>query len=93
MRKDDAVSITVELFGVPRLKVGRPAVDVDACTVGEALSALEARFPVLRDSVLQNGQLLPAYITSINAGKFVRDPRTPLQEGDVLLLMSATSGG
>ena len=85
--------ITVELFGVPRMKVGRPAVELEAATVGDALTTLETRFPALRDAVLRDGQLLPSYIASINARKFVRDPRTPLQEGDVLLLMSATSGG
>lgn len=87
------MAVTIELFGVPRMKVGRPTVEVEAGTLGEALAAVAAAYPALEDEVISEGRLLPAYIVSVNAGRFVRDPALRLAPGDCVLLLSAMAGG
>ncbi len=84
---------TIELFGVPRLKAGGGRFDCDGRTVGEALQSLATICPGLAGSVIGSGRVLPSYILSINGDRFVSDPATPLDDGDVLLLLSADVGG
>ena len=85
--------ITVELYGIPRLRAGAGRVGVDAATVAEAVAALAAAAPGLAGSVLAGGRVLPDYLLSLNGDRFVSDPATPLADGDVLLLLSADAGG
>jgi molybdopterin converting factor small subunit len=85
--------ITVELYGVPRLRAGVARVDVDASTVATALQALARSCPRLTASILTPDGIHPAYRLSINGDRFVTDPATPLADGDALLLLSADVGG
>jgi molybdopterin converting factor small subunit len=85
--------ISVELYGVPRLRAGTNLMRVEASTVGQALVELGRSCPALVDSILQNGTLHEAYQLSLNGDRFVSDLHTPLQNGDVLLLLSADVGG
>jgi molybdopterin converting factor small subunit len=85
--------ITVELFGVPRLRAGVARVSLEAATLGEALRGLGHACPVLEGSVLRGGGLHPAYRLSLNSDRFVSDPGLPLADGDALLLLAADAGG
>jgi molybdopterin synthase sulfur carrier subunit len=85
--------ITIELFGVPRLRAGKARVDCQAATVGEALVALAAECPALEGTVTEAGRIRPAYALSLNGDRFVTDPDLRLAPGDVLLLLSADVGG
>jgi molybdopterin converting factor small subunit len=85
--------ISVELYGVPRLRAGTNLMRVEATTIGQALAELGRLCPALEDSVLRHGTLHEAFQLSLNGDRFVSDPRTPLQNGDVLLLLSADVGG
>jgi molybdopterin synthase sulfur carrier subunit len=85
--------ITIELFGVPRLRAGKGRVDCHARTIGEALVALAAECPALEGTVTDAGRVRPAYALSLNGERFVTDPALPLVPGDVLLLISADVGG
>ena len=49
--------------------------------------------PALDGSVVREGLVNSAYRLSLNGERFVSDPRTPLADGDVLLLLSADVGG
>ncbi len=85
--------ITIELFGVPRLRAGIRSVRLDAATLRLALDALGHALPVLDGSVLREGRLHPAYRICLNGDRFVSDPETALADGDVLLLLAADVGG
>lgn len=85
--------ITIELYGVPRLRAGRPSVRVEASDVGSALRGLASGCPGLDGSVLLDGRVHPAYKLSLNGDRFVTEPETRLVEGDVLLLLAADVGG
>jgi molybdopterin converting factor small subunit len=85
--------VTVELYGVPRLRAGVGSVQVEAVTVGQALERLARMCPALDGSVLCQATLHPAYRLSINGERFISDPTTPLQSGDALVLLAADVGG
>ena len=85
--------ITLELFGVPRLRAGIRSVDIEAATLRLALDALGHALPVLDGTVLREGGLHPAYRVCLNGDRFVSDPETALADGDELLLLAADVGG
>jgi molybdopterin converting factor small subunit len=85
--------ITIELYGVPRLRAGIRRLELDASTLASALSGLGRACPALDGSVIEGGRVHPAYRVCLNGDRFVSDPTTPLSEGDELLLMAADVGG
>jgi molybdopterin converting factor small subunit len=85
--------ITIELFGVPRLRAGRDAIAVEATSLGEALCALVAACPALEPGVVHCGRLSPFYLVAKNGLHITADPATPLAAGDALVLLSAEAGG
>lgn len=85
--------ITIELFGVPRLRAGLGRLEVDASLLGEALRSLGRACPALEGSVVADGIAHPAYKVSLNGDRFVTDPLTPLADGDAVLLLAADVGG
>jgi sulfur-carrier protein len=87
-----ANSVTVELFGVPRLRAGRAELPVEATTVAEALAAVELACPGLK-GLVHGSRLAPHYLLSVNGATFVEDLASPLQPGDRLLILSADAGG
>jgi molybdopterin converting factor small subunit len=85
--------VTIELFGIPRLRAGRAELAVPAGTVGEVLAAIEQQCPALAGLRRSDGLPSPHYLLSINGERFVSDPGLPLHGGDRLLLLSADAGG
>jgi molybdopterin converting factor small subunit len=89
-------AVTVELFGVPRLAVGRRSVTVDAtgATLGEVARALAAACPALRGRVLDEatGWLLDGYLFAVDE-RFSREPGEPVPAGHSVLLVSSAAGG
>ena len=85
--------ITIELFGVPRLRAGTRLVALEAGDVGSALLGLGRACPGLEGSVLRSGRVHPGYKLSLNGDAFVTEPSTALADGDVLLLLAADVGG
>jgi sulfur-carrier protein len=85
--------ITIELFGVPRLRAGRDAIAVEASSLGEAIRALGAACPALGTSVVADGKLGAHYLVALNGRQITADATTPLSAGDVLVLLSAEAGG
>jgi molybdopterin converting factor small subunit len=85
--------VTIELFGVPRLRAGRDALDVKAATLGDAFRALASGCPALEPAVVEDGKLKPFYTVALNGAVVPSDPATPLADGDVVLLLSADAGG
>jgi molybdopterin synthase sulfur carrier subunit len=89
----EQVAVLVELFGVPRLRAGRPTCTVTAGSIGDAMAALETQCPQLSGTVLANGWPLPAYRLSLNGNSFVTDRAVRLHPGDSLILLAADAGG
>lgn len=85
--------ITIELYGVPRLRAGRESVTVEARSLAEALSALAAECPALDPSVVREGRLSRHYLVARNGVQMTADPAVALDDGDVLVLLSADAGG
>jgi molybdopterin converting factor small subunit len=86
-------TVTVEFFGIPRLRAGRAELTVAAATVGEALAAVERACPELRGLVQPDGRIAPHYLLSLDGQQFVIGPGTQLAPGERLLLLSADAGG
>lgn len=85
--------ITIELYGVPRMRGGRDAIAVEAGSLGEAFRALGVACPALSPTVVQDGRLRSHYLVAVNGLHLTADPTTPLAEGDVVVVLSAEAGG
>lgn len=72
---------------------GLKVIEVEATTVGEALSILEQRFPGLRFRIIdEQGQIRPHMNVFLNEEK-VRDLATPVASGMEIYIVGALSGG
>jgi molybdopterin converting factor small subunit len=88
-----APMITIELFGVPLLRVGRGSVTLETPTLKRALDELGRICPGLDGSVIDQGHTHPMYRVCLNGDRLVSDPETPIADGDVLLFLDANVGG
>jgi molybdopterin converting factor small subunit len=87
------MSITVELFGIPRQRAGTAKTQAEGARLDEVLLDLARRFPRLAEACIANGQLQGGYLANLNGQRFVSDPSTALAAGDSLLILSADAGG
>ena len=85
--------IVVEFLGIPRLRSGRADLAVEASNAREAMLAVAARCPLLRDLAQEPGKLPRHYLLSLDGQVFLEDLTKPLQAGSRLLLLSADAGG
>jgi molybdopterin converting factor small subunit len=88
-----SVVVTIELYGVPRMRAGRDTVAVEAGCLGDALAALGSECPVLTPSVVDGQRLQPRYVVAINGKQFTADATHPLRDGDAIVLLAADAGG
>jgi molybdopterin converting factor small subunit len=86
--------VEVELFGVPRLLVGRRSLRVSGRTTGEVMRALGAVAPSLVGPVLHPDTewLIDGYTLVIDE-VFSRDPFRSVQDASSVLLVSSVAGG
>jgi molybdopterin converting factor small subunit len=87
------MSVTVELFGIPRERAGTAKAESNGTTLGEVLADLALRFPRLSAECIAAGRLSAGYMANLNGQRFVSNPETPLQPGDALLILSTDAGG
>ena len=85
--------VTIELYGVARLRAGTDRVEVEAGSIAGALRALAQRCPALDGPVVREGRLSPSYMIAVNGLQMTANPSTPLGDGDVLVLLSADAKG
>jgi sulfur-carrier protein len=74
---------------------GARQVDADGTTVRELLDDLMARFPALRERVLDEGELAP-FVNLYVEGEDVRTREgleTPVRESGTVILLPAMAGG
>jgi molybdenum cofactor guanylyltransferase len=92
------VSVTVELFGVPRLIAKTKEVCLslpEAATLSDVFSALAVRLPVLAGRVIdaQKSALSSGYACNLNGLSFVRNPSVRINPGDRIFILAADAGG
>jgi len=87
------MSVTVELFGIPRQRAGVSQTLVEGSRLDEVLQELAAKFPALAETCFETNRLKPGFLVNLDGDRFVRDPRTPLADGSSLLILSADAGG
>jgi molybdopterin converting factor small subunit len=89
------MSITVELFGIPRSRAGVARTEASGTRLDEVVAELARRFPRLAEECLDpaRGRLQPGTLANLNGQRFVTDPATALAPGDALLILSADAGG
>jgi molybdopterin converting factor small subunit len=84
--------VTVEFFGMARAKAERTSLALAAATPREALRAVVAACPGLRE-VYTEDRLSPRYLLSLDGERFLGDLDEPLPADAKLLLLSADAGG
>ncbi len=85
--------VTVEFFGIPRARAGVSQTLANGSTLGEVFLDLAKRFPALGEECIQEGSLKAGYTANLRGEKFVTEPTTRLNEGDLILLLSIDAGG
>jgi molybdopterin converting factor small subunit len=91
--KPGAARVTIELYGIARLRAGCTSLEVSARDVAEALGALVQRCPRLEPEVVRAGLLREGFLANRNGECFLRDPSSLLAEGDTLLIVGSQAGG
>lgn len=89
-------SVTVELFGVPRLAAGQRALTVEFVggTLADVARALAERCPALRGRVLDaaTGWPIEGYLFAVDE-RFTRDRGEPVGAASSVLLVASAAGG
>jgi hypothetical protein len=87
-------AVTFELTGVARLRAGTSRLEVEACSLGQALARLAAARPgIVPDVVSVEGALTRHFMASQNGGGFTRDAGLALAPGDTVVIVGAQAGG
>jgi len=91
------MSIRVEFYGIPRIRIGAGSVELETATEGirlvDLFQQLAARFPKFAEDCLDGQRLRSGYSANIDGERFVDDPETLVCKGQALLIMSADAGG
>jgi molybdopterin converting factor small subunit len=89
-----SASITVELFGVPRLLEGARSISAAGATLADLAADLVRRSPALAGRVLdaRTGWPLDGYSFVVDE-QFTRDRDLPLHDGISVLLVASAAGG
>lgn len=94
------MTVTIEFYGIARERVGKDHIDMEGNSLGEVMSKLGKQFPAFaRDCLSTNDNdsgantLNRLFIASLGKDQFIRDPQTPLVDGDCLLILSVDAGG
>lgn len=85
--------VTVELYGVPRLRAGASRVEVPAGTLAAVLRALASALPGLAPDIVHDGRLTEHALVAVDGREIVADPELMIADGTVLVLISAAAGG
>jgi molybdopterin converting factor small subunit len=87
--------IRVEFYGLARQRAGVPALELDlkGQTLGGVLAELAAQLPVFGRECIAGGQLTDALSANLDGQRFISDPKTPVRDGQSLLILSADAGG
>lgn len=93
----NAHQITIELFGVARLRAGVAEMQVDVpaipCRLGDVFHFLQSHQPALGEVLFDKGQLRKEFVCNISGKNFTRARDYEILIGDSVLIMSSDAGG
>jgi molybdopterin synthase sulfur carrier subunit len=79
-----------------KLTNNEETVEINAATVGEAIAELQARFPGIKERLLDETggvrRFVNVYVNEEDI-RFLRNQETPLKEGDEVSIIPAIAGG
>ncbi len=75
------------------MRAGVAKTTAEGACLGEVLDSLAKRFPALAEDCIDGHCLRPGYTVNLRGERFVTDPKTPIADGDTLLLLSLDAGG
>ena len=87
------VTVTIELFGIPRARAGVAQTTAAGICLGDVLADLARKFPLLAQSCIDGRNLRPGFTANLCGNRFVTEPETSLSEGDTVMLLSLDAGG
>lgn len=87
------MSVTVELYGLPRLRAGADRCEVPAGRLRDVLRDLAARLPGLVPDIIQGDALGEHALIAIDGRDLVIDLDHPCPDGTILVMISAQAGG
>ena len=87
------MSITVELFGIPRERAGVARTISAGASLGDVLADLAKRFPELAAGCIDGRHLRPGFTANLGGQRFVTAAETPLTEDETVLILSLDAGG
>jgi molybdopterin synthase sulfur carrier subunit len=82
----------VKLFANLRKVVGTKEVSITGASVGAVVSELVKRYPALAANLLENGQIRPHVIITIN-GNPITDGNVAVTEQDQIAIFPPIAGG
>ena len=85
--------VTIELYGLPRLRAGAERLEVAPGRLREILTALAAALPGLVPDIVRDGQLTEHALIAVDGRDLLVDPHADIPDDTVLVLISAQSGG
>ncbi|MBK7827261.1 MoaD/ThiS family protein [Nannocystis sp.] len=85
--------VTVELYGLPRLRAGAERCELAPGRLRELLAALAAALPGLVPDILRDGGLSEHALLAVDGRDLLTDPEAQIPDGAVLVLISAQAGG
>jgi len=72
---------------------GSKLIEVDASTIGEAMAALDRRFPGLAFRVIDEQQQIRPHMNIFLGEEKIKDLSTPINPGMEIYIVGALSGG
>jgi len=85
--------VTIELYGLPRLRAGAERCELPAGPLHTLLTGLARAFPGLVPDILRDGRLTEHALIAVDGRDILVDRDAMISDGTVLVLISAQSGG
>ncbi len=85
--------VTVELYGLPRLRAGAERRELEPGRLRDVLTALARALPGLVPDIIHDGRLTEHALIAVDGRDLLVDPEAAVPDGTVLVLISAQSGG
>jgi len=99
-RRTDMNNVMAKKVRIPtplrKLTNNEELVEVNAATIGEAISELQTRYPGIKDRLLdENGSIRRFVNVYVNEEdiRFLQNQQTALKEGDEISIIPAIAGG
>jgi len=91
------VRVTIEFFGVARLRSGvrelQLEFDAEHIPLKQLLHAAAQQLPEWSATCMQGEGLSPGYLANIDGARFVTDPQCRIHDGQAVLILAADAGG